>query len=73
MAWQDDDLLRVQRMLREGRASVTGIDEHGTTVLMFTIMEGRPVLARWLMEHGGASIGAVDYQVMASGMLLRNI
>ena len=54
-----NDLPKVQRMLRDGRASITDMDEGGYTALLTSIVFGHFSMALWLIEHGGASIAAM--------------
>jgi ankyrin repeat protein len=55
-AARDGDLATLQRMLREGTATVNERDVYGRTVLLVTVYCSQFLVAKWLLEHGGSSI-----------------
>jgi hypothetical protein len=56
LAVANGDLPRVQRLLREGNATVTETDEDGESALWIAIACSKFPTAQWLVEYGGADM-----------------
>jgi hypothetical protein len=52
----EGDLPRVQRLLREGKASITAVDRTGKSALLIAAMHGRLAIMQWLLTDGGAKL-----------------
>jgi hypothetical protein len=50
------DLEKVQRLLREGIATVIETDDNGRNALLLATLSSRFQTARWLLEYGGADV-----------------
>ena len=49
------DLALVQRLLREGGASIEEADSNGDTALLIASFNGHLPVVQWLLREGGAS------------------
>jgi hypothetical protein len=66
------DLPLVQKMLADGGACITDVDQYGNPALLLAAMFGRLATCQWMLEHGGADIAEANNVNTVWNLLLRH-